>query len=97
MDSSSTKAQPLILGALGRQISGKGCSAFDRLLYSDAWFQFGHAKPARFRPSFNRRSQANLEWPGGVGLSADARRPPATTRRVEQGGPPSEGLVRTYC
>src|ERR1043166_1689387 len=74
-------------GTLGRQISGQRCSALDSLLYAYAWFRARPRKPAGFWTGLIRRSQTDPQWPRGVGLSPDARWPPAGTRRMEPGGP----------
>src|SRR5882724_18979 len=54
-------------GVLGCSISGQRCSAGNYLLYTDAWFQSGHAEPARFRPGFNGGLKLILSGPGASG------------------------------
>jgi catechol 2,3-dioxygenase-like lactoylglutathione lyase family enzyme len=45
------------------------------LLNADAWFQSGHAEPARLRPGFNWVPQVNLERSWGIWVPTNARRP----------------------
>src|SRR5262245_16432304 len=83
-------------GTPGRSIPGQGRSALDRLLHADARVRLGPSEPARFRTGLDRRSQADLERPGSVGLPADARRPQAGARRMEPRDPRGEGLAGTH-
>src|SRR5882724_8539267 len=84
-------------GVLGCSISGQRCSAGNFLLSADAWFQSGHAEPARLRPSFNRRPEVDLERSWGIRVPTNARWPSTRARRMEPCASSGAAFACAYC